>query len=252
MTTHLDQTQQARFKKYRGRWHVQGPADQLQPGEPVEVHKRNGTTTTVTVADIVQNGGDIALASIENDRPTTRERKAAKADRYREWADSRDSKAEQSFRKADEVASLIPMGQPILVGHHSEGRHRRDVGRIESGMRNGVEHSRKAESHRQKADGIERQLGNSIYSDDTDAVERLEAKIADLEAQRERIKAYNKSCRRGEPDFSLLDDKQRDDLKTIAKVASFQLGDNGEFPKYVLSNLGGNIRRNKKRLEQLS
>jgi hypothetical protein len=34
---------------------------------------------------------------------------------------------------------MIPFGQPILVGHHSEGRARRDQGRIESGMRAGVE-----------------------------------------------------------------------------------------------------------------
>ena len=34
---------------------------------------------------------------------------------------------------------MIPMGQPILVGHHSEGRHRRDLDRTERLCRRGMD-----------------------------------------------------------------------------------------------------------------
>jgi hypothetical protein len=40
---------------------------------------------------------------------------------------------------------VIPFGQPILVGHHSEKRHRRDLARIDSGMSKGFEEGRKAD-----------------------------------------------------------------------------------------------------------
>jgi predicted RNA methylase len=38
----------------------------------------------------------------------------------------------------DAIADNIPLGQPILVGHHSEKRARRDAARIENGMRKAV------------------------------------------------------------------------------------------------------------------
>jgi len=40
---------------------------------------------------------------------------------------------------ARQRANFIPMGQPILVGHHSEQRHRRDLEKIDRGMRAGFE-----------------------------------------------------------------------------------------------------------------
>ncbi|WP_142244254.1 DUF3560 domain-containing protein, partial [Klebsiella pneumoniae] len=35
-------------------------------------------------------------------------------------------------------ASAVPLGQPILVGHHSERRARRHAQKIESGMKRAV------------------------------------------------------------------------------------------------------------------
>ena len=179
---------------------------------------------------------------------TYRERREAKAERLREWADKRDGKAAAGFKRADDIADLIPFGQPILVGHHSEGRARRDQERIRSGMRSGIENSRKAEDFRRRADGIERAADNAVYSDDVDAVGRLEARIADREAERDRVKAFNGSARKGSPDLSLLDDSQRANILSIAKVASYQLGKGGAFPGYTLSLLGASIRKDKQRL----
>ena len=83
------------------------------------------------------------------------------------------------------------------------------------------------------------------------AVEALEARIGELEAERDRIKAYNASCRKGAPDVSLLDEKQRGDLESTARVCPYQIGKNGSAPAYWAANLSGNISRNRKRLEQL-
>ncbi len=38
----------------------------------------------------------------------------------------------------ERLAAMIPPGQPILVGHHSERRARRDAQRIENGMKRAV------------------------------------------------------------------------------------------------------------------
>lgn len=182
---------------------------------------------------------------------TRRERMERRAERRREWAEGRRQKSDAAFGRAREIADGIPFGQPILVGHHSEGAARRDQARIESGLRAGVESHRMAEHHLEKADGIEAQLARSIFSDDPDAIERLQERIAELEAKRDRVKAYNASCRKGAPDESLLDDAQRADLVSITRHCPYQLGKKGELPGYELTNIGGNIRRLQKRLDAL-
>jgi hypothetical protein len=128
---------------------------------------------------------------------TYRERRELKAERLRDWADKREAKSETALGRARQVMDAIPFGQPIPVGHHSEGRARADVRRIDNGFRRGFEHADKARDFRSRADGIEAQAERAIYSDDVDAIERLQERIAELEAERERIKRYNGTARKG-------------------------------------------------------
>lgn len=182
---------------------------------------------------------------------TRRERLEAKAEKRREWAGGRETKSEAAHEGVRQIADGIPFGQPILVGHHSERGARRDQDRMERGMAAAIEHGRAAEDHRAAADGIDRQLAASVYDDDEGAVERLRAQVVELEAERDRIKAYNASCRKGARDLSLLDEAQREDIASVARHSAYALGKNGEFPSYALSNLGGRIRDKKKRIERL-
>ena len=181
---------------------------------------------------------------------TYRERREARASRLREWAAKREVKAASAFGAVERLSGMIPLGQPILVGHHSEGRARRDAARIDGGMRAGLEHARKAEEMAARAETIERQAAGAIYSDDTDAAERLAEKIAALEAERERIKRYNATCRKGQRDLSILDDAQRQSLIVVARVG--QIGPAGEFPAYASANLSGNLARLRKRLATMA
>lgn len=182
---------------------------------------------------------------------TYRERREAKAERLRDWAEKREAKSTAAYERATGIADGIPFGQPILVGHHSQRRAERDRDRIGAAMDASVEHSRMAASMTARANGIESQLERSIYSDDDDAIEKLRERIAGLEAERDRIKAYNASCRKGARDTSLLDKAQQAELVSIVRHTPYNVGPKGQMPAYVLSNLGGNITRNRKRLASL-
>ena len=184
---------------------------------------------------------------------TYRERREAKAERLREWADKRDAKGAAAQAAADRTADMIPFGQPILVGHHSEGRDRRVRQRMRNNQSKAYEHGNKADEFRRRADGIERAADNAVYSDDEDAAEKLEARIARREAERDGIKAFNTKVRAtGELDLELLDAKRRANYLSIAAHSAHQLGKGGTFPGYVLSNLGATIRKDKKRLAALT
>jgi DNA repair exonuclease SbcCD ATPase subunit len=182
---------------------------------------------------------------------TYRERRERRMEQRLEWAAGRRVKSEAAWKRSHDLAAQIPLGQPILVGHHSEKRARRDQERIQRGAEQWHESYKMAGRHAAAADGIAHQLDTSIYSDDEDARERLEERIADLEAERDRVKAFNATARKGAPDHALLDEKQRDDLVLTARVQAYALGKGGGFPAYHLTNLGGNIRRYRERLATL-
>lgn len=179
---------------------------------------------------------------------TYRERRERRAERLREWAEKREARSDAAHEAAHQIADMIPVGQPILMGHHSQKRAERDVSRLQRLASQSLEHSRKAEEMRRKAANIDAAADRAIYSDDPDAGERLAVKLADLEAQRDRIKAFNASCRKGTPDLDLLDAAQRADYETSKRVTPYNIGKRGEMPAYVLSNLSGNISRTRKRL----
>ncbi len=181
-----------------------------------------------------------------------RERLERKLEKRREWAAGRKRLADSSFKRAIAATAMIPMGQPILIGHHSEGRHRAAIARSDSAMGKMVESMNMAEHHVSKAAGLEAQLDSSIFSDDPDAIEQLEAKVDRLEAERERIKAINKAIRSGagwEARISPpLSEDERADLVSLARFGS---SSKPGYPPYKLQNLGGVIRNAKQRVEDV-
>ncbi len=175
---------------------------------------------------------------------TYRERRENRAERLRGWA---------AKRQTDATATLTTITERYSGDHafNFQPGHIPERARVIARQDRAFESLNKAESMDSRADGIESQLAGAIYSDDPDAIEQLEIRIATLEAERERIKAYNASCRKGQPDDSLLDDGLRADLASVRKYAAYQLGKGSSFPSYKLSNLNGNIKRNRDRLASL-
>ena len=66
------------------------------------------------------------------------ERAEERAERFEDYSDRRETDAERAAAAVKRIADGIPMGQPILVGHHSERHARRDAAKIENGMRKAV------------------------------------------------------------------------------------------------------------------
>jgi hypothetical protein len=182
---------------------------------------------------------------------TRRERMERRADRRREWAEKADKRAAGRFDRAKTTADGIPLGQPILVGHHSERRARKDQERIRSNMDKGVAESRLSLHHERKADGIESQLKRSVFSDDHDAVERLRERIAENEAQRDRYKAINRAWRKSKGDI----DKMTAD-GTVSVALGKTIKDTMRMAPWLKSpfdtvNVTARIRRDKKRIDDL-
>jgi len=186
---------------------------------------------------------------------TYRERKEARMERRLDWAEKREQKAAQGFARVHRIADGIPFGQPILMGHHSERHARADQSRIQNGMAKACESQDMAAKHRSVADGIERQLDSSIYSDDHNAIEALTQRIAERETKRDNMKLANKLFKKG--DTAGLAAIGLDFERVKAGVD--RQSENGRLswlnvphPAYEITNLGATIRTDKKRLEQIT
>lgn len=182
---------------------------------------------------------------------TRRARLESRLTRRREWADSASRKASSAFSSASSIADNIPHGQPILVGHHSERHARRDQEKIRSRMNKGCELEDKAQHHSDKAAGLEAQLDRSVFSDDPDAIERLEARIVELESRADHYAAINKAWRKSKGDVEalvasgLVSRTLADTIITTMRLCPYLSS------PLDTTNLRADIRRNRIRIDQI-
>lgn len=159
----------------------------------------------------------------------------------------KEKEAETYNQQADRVASFIPPGQPILIGHHSEKRHRRDLDRIHNSMKKAIDANEKAAYYEDRVKAME---GNTaISSDNPQAIEKLQAKVEKLSQLQEFMKAANKCIRKKDKDGFLKLAFGTEQLWEQLNKPDFagRIG----FADYKLKNNNANIRRIKERVESL-
>ncbi|KST62238.1 DUF3560 domain-containing protein [Mastigocoleus testarum] len=118
-----------------------------------------------------------------------------KRERYQDLAQKASEQADAAYQGAKQIADIIPLGQPILVDHHSERRHRKDISRIENGFRKSWELGKKAEYYQKRSDGVGK---SGISSDDPHAVDKLEDNLQARIDLQEKMKATNKLVRKND------------------------------------------------------
>jgi len=160
------------------------------------------------------------------------------------------------YSGARSMAEIIPFGQPILVGHHSEGRDRAYRARIQRRMERAFELSDKAKYYSRRAESAAN--NRAISSDDPEAVFKLAEKIEKLEKIQSTMKAVNKMIRgfnletqKPECISELVKSGLLKESHAIKIVEPDFCGRVG-FAAYELTNNNANISRLKKRAEELT
>src|ERR1700726_361988 len=140
-----------------------------------------------------------------------------KAERFRELAEKHESISTGRHRAAREQLQMIPPGQPILVGHHSEKRHRSHLKRIDQHFAKAAQHHDTAEHYCRRAAALE--SNRAIFSDDPDATEKLVDKIERLKKRQGTMKRANllirKADRAGLADLGFCDETIANSSKRI-------------------------------------
>ena len=117
-----------------------------------------------------------------------------KKQRLLERAAKKRKESTDAYNRGCEIGSRMVFGQPILVGHHSESRHRRDIER----MHLLADKTCKLDNY---ADAIEMRASKigtgGISSDDEHALDKLQDKLKRLQENHERMKLANKQLKTG-------------------------------------------------------
>lgn len=106
------------------------------------------------------------------------DRAEQRADRFQDYSESRERDYAAARNAVAAITEHIPMGQPILVGHHSEKRARKDAERIEKGLERAVRMWDTAEYWKRRAAGA---LRAAKYKERPDVRHR---RIKSLEADK--------------------------------------------------------------------
>ena len=171
-------------------------------------------------------------------------------------AERADQDAESRLSTAKRMASVIPFGQPILVGHHSEKRDRNYRKRIDTNFRKGFEAHNKAKRLRGQAASVGT---GGISSDDPDAIAKLKDKITRAENWQKLMKRVNAAIRaakrKTKPDgfkkFNEVCDEYGLSQSARDKILTPDYAGRVGFPAYELKNNNANIRRMKGRVTVL-
>lgn len=75
---------------------------------------------------------------IDDEDTSLVERQEQRAERFEDYSESRANDAQIAYNSSSQIAERFAGGQPILVGHHSEKRARKDKERIDNSMRKAV------------------------------------------------------------------------------------------------------------------
>ena len=169
-----------------------------------------------------------------------KERLQARADKKREQAQERRD-------YSDGLVSSIPFGQPILVGHHSEGAHRNRLKRSQNAMFKSVELEQEARDLDRRTENVGK---GGISSDDPEAIAKLKKKLSGMEESQELMKKVNRQYKKGGLDaVDCLSDTMKQELK--ADMERDWLISPKLFESYALQNNNVNMRRVKQRIEEL-
>lgn len=131
------------------------------------------------------------------------DRAEERAERFDGYQDNRRRDAESAHAAVAAIADHIPLGQPILVGHHSEKHARKDAERIENGMRRAIKMWDTAQYWKRRAAGA---LAHAKYKERPDVRAR---RIKTIEADKRKQERHRDEAKRWIGAWGHLNDPHR-------------------------------------------
>ncbi|MFD0370813.1 DUF3560 domain-containing protein [Streptomyces sp. NPDC127114] len=139
-----------RWSRNLGCWYLPHSRDHAAYTPSLELLAQRLRDASLDATLSVDNADRRSFSEAEQDRE---ERAEARADRFGGYADNAAHNSRAAWQSAHAISERFEFGQPILRGHHSEGRALRDRERMDTSMRKSISEGDRAQhwADRQKA-----------------------------------------------------------------------------------------------------
>ncbi len=175
-------------------------------------------------------------------------KRSARITRLQQRAQRLESEGESHIARARSMAEVIPFGQPILIGHHSEKRDRNYRAKIHGNFDKGFTALKQAEELKSRAESAAE--NKAIFSDDPEATDKISEKLASLEALQKKMKDTNKAIKKKDhAALVAMGYTAEEATNWLTKPLPYVHGLG--YPAYALSNNNANIRRLKQRIQEV-
>lgn len=173
---------------------------------------------------------------------TQRERIESKLARRQVWAN----------RHREQAQAGLAIGRRYAgdIAFNTQPGHIPERARVIRAQDRAFEHLETADYHEGKAAGLAAQLDRTVFSDDANAIEALEARIREHEATRDRMKLVNKLYKKKDAAGLAALGLNLDALAAKLAAAGPYWGDAPHLP-YELTNLGARIRADRERIAEI-
>jgi len=106
----------------------------------------------------------------------------ARVERFEARAEKKENESQSQYERSHNLVSVIPMGQPILIGHHSERGHRNLLKKADNAMRKSCEADEKAKYYKGRAEASKRTVEGAKFKSVDYLLNRISECKADLRA----------------------------------------------------------------------
>lgn len=178
------------------------------------------------------------------------QKQEARRERLQKLAEKAKAESRAHYETSRKLTENIPMGQPILVGHHSEKSHRKALDRSWNHLGKSVKAQEKAEYYTQKADSVG---SGGISSDDPEAIEKLQKELYRHVNGQEYMKSINAKYRKAKGDIEAMDVNEKIKSTLRGSKKNYYLGEARFVPyeRFALSNNNAAIKRIQARIDSL-
>jgi len=157
--------------------------------------------------------GDIGDESV-----SMAERATERSARFKEYSEKREADADRAKAGVDSITRHIPLGQPILIGHHSERRARKDAEKIQNGMDRAVKMWETSKYWIERAAGAR---AHADYKAEPDVrARRIKGLEADLRKQQRNIAEFKRNADLWDSVMELPEEKRMERAIAIAGGSS--------------------------------
>ena len=129
------QRQPSRWSRTLDCWYLPHSRDHATYTPSLELLAQRLRDAGFEVTLTIDNADRRSFSEAEKDRE---EKAVGRAERFGGYAASADRNSEAAWKSSHEISERFAGGQPILIGHHSEGRARRNHSRMDNAMRKSI------------------------------------------------------------------------------------------------------------------